>query len=62
MSGQSFTQAHRPVRIATPLGEDVLLLRSMNGVERLGRPFQYELVLLSEQHDLSYKQLSLIHI
>src|SRR5664279_2333893 len=57
MSGQSFTQAHRPVRIATPLGEDVLLLRSMNGVERLGRPFQYELVLLSEQHDLSYKQI-----
>ena len=52
-----YTQANRPVRIDTPLGEDVLLIRSMNGVERLGRPFQYEVVLLSEKHDLSYKDI-----
>ncbi len=45
------------MRIATSLGEDVLLLRSMNGIERLGRPFQYELVLLSENHSISYKDI-----
>ena len=51
------TQAHRPVRIGTPLGDDVLLIRSLKGVERLGRPFEYELVLLSEEHDLNYKDI-----
>src|ERR1043165_5036844 len=51
------TQAHRPVRIGTPLGNDVLLIKSMKGWERLGRPFEYELVLLSEQHDLNYKDI-----
>jgi len=53
----SYTQANRPVRIATPLGEDVLLFRKMTGVERLGRPFQYDLILLSENHDLDYKDI-----
>ena len=51
------TQAHRPVRIGTPLGDDILLIKSMKGGERLGRPFEYELVLLSEQHDLNYKEI-----
>lgn len=51
-----FTQATRPVRIATSAGEDLLLVSSMTGEERLGRLFQYELVLLSEQHDLDYKK------
>jgi len=45
-------QAERPVRVVTPLGEDVLLFRRMTGTERLGQPFQYELILLSEQHDV----------
>ncbi len=53
----NYTQANRPVRIATPLGEDVLLFRKMAGVERLGRPFQYDLVLLSEKHDIDYKDI-----
>jgi len=53
----TYKQASRPVRIATPLDDDVLLLRSMTGIERLGRPFQYELVLLSEKHDVDYKEI-----
>src|SRR6516164_6377571 len=53
----TYTQANRPVRIATPLQEDALLLRSMTGVERLGQPFEYELVLLSEKHDVDYKEI-----
>jgi len=57
MSDPTYLQDHRPVRIATPLGDNVLLLRSMQGIERLGRPFQYELVLLSEKHDVTYKDI-----
>ncbi len=53
----TFKQARRPARIATPLGDDVLLFHSMTGVERLGRPFQYELVLLSEKRDIDYKKI-----
>jgi len=29
----------------------------MTGVERLGQPFRYELVLLSEKHDVDYKDI-----
>lgn len=53
----SFTQSNRTVRIETPLGKDVLLVKSLTGTERLGRPFQYELVLLSEDHELDYKKI-----
>ena len=41
------TQQHRQVAITTPLGEDVLLLVSIRGREQLGRPFEFELRLLS---------------
>ena len=51
----TYAQTNRPVRIATPLGDNVLLVKSLTGGERLGRPFQYELVLYSETHDLDYK-------
>lgn len=57
MSTPTYKQANRPVRISTPLEEDVLLLRSMTGVEKLGRLFEYELVLLSEKHDVDYKEI-----
>ena len=42
------TQQHRPIAIETPLGEDVLLLRSMSGTESLGRLFEYDLDLIHE--------------
>ncbi|RCX31118.1 hypothetical protein DFQ59_10382, partial [Thioalbus denitrificans] len=45
-------QSDRNVAITTPLGADVLVLRSMSGTERLGRLFEYELELLSEDHDI----------
>src|SRR6516162_10836188 len=53
----SWKQADRPIRIKTPLGDDVLLVGSLNGTEQLGRPFKYELVLYSEDHELDYKKL-----
>jgi type VI secretion system secreted protein VgrG len=46
-------QSDRNVAITTPLGAEVLLLRSMSGTERLGRLFEYELELLSEDHDIA---------
>jgi type VI secretion system secreted protein VgrG len=45
------TQAHRPAAAYSPLGEDVLLLRRMIGVEELGRLYEYELELVSEHPD-----------
>lgn len=42
------TQVHRTLAIHTPLGEDVVLLRSLRGEERLGGLFRYNLHLLSE--------------
>ena len=43
------TQKNRPLAIDTPLGEDVLILTRMSASEELGRPFRYELDLVSEQ-------------
>lgn len=53
----TYKQENRPVRIKTPFGEDALLVKSLAGTERLGRPFQYELVLASEGHELDYKKI-----
>ncbi len=47
------SQAGRILSVSTPLGEDVLLLRSMSGSERLGAPFEYELELASPNIDIS---------
>jgi len=46
------TQADRPISVNTVLGPDALLLASMSGEEQLGRPFEYELALLSERIDI----------
>jgi type VI secretion system secreted protein VgrG len=52
-----YKQGRRPVRISTPVGEDALLFRKLVGREELGRPFQYEVTLLSEQHEIAYKDI-----
>lgn len=48
------TQANRGAAVYTPLGSDALLLRRMTGTEKLGRPFEYELDLLSEDWDIDF--------
>jgi len=50
-------QAHREVALSTPLGEEVLLLASFSGVEHLGRRFEYDLELLSENHAIKYDDI-----
>jgi type VI secretion system secreted protein VgrG len=51
------TQAGRVAGIATPLGEDELVLQSLHGEEQLGRPFRYELELLSENSQINLADL-----
>ena len=51
-STQKPTQDYRKVTVGTPLGKDVLLFGRMTARERLGRLFQFDLELFSEDCDL----------
>ena len=51
------TQANRIAAVGTPLGDDVLLLASLHGTEQLGRPFQYDLDLRSEDASIDFDQI-----
>src|SRR5262245_34776917 len=53
----NFTQATRRISISTPLGEDVLLFRSMEGHETMSRPFLFQLDLLSQEDTLPYDSM-----
>ena len=44
----SLSQSTRLAQVSSPLGEDALILERMDGVEELGRPFEFELSLVSE--------------
>ncbi|WP_133512513.1 type VI secretion system Vgr family protein [Candidatus Thiosymbion oneisti] len=44
------SQRARTLAVTTPLGEDILLLRSMRGSERLSTLFEYQLELISESY------------
>jgi type VI secretion system secreted protein VgrG len=50
------TDAHRGVKIDSPLGED-LVCRSVVGKECLGRMFEFQLDLLSQRPDLQFKDI-----
>jgi type VI secretion system secreted protein VgrG len=50
-------QTARAVEIITPLGDDVLLFHRMTATEELGRLFQFELDLLSNDPDLKFEDL-----
>ncbi len=39
--------------VSSPLGKDELLLHSMSATERLGRPFEIRLNLLSKDNDIA---------
>ncbi len=51
------TQADRNVAITTALGDDVLLVKSVSVTERLGRPFQIEADLASEQGSVNFDDI-----
>lgn len=50
-------QHSREVEVFSPLGENVLLLQHMTATEALGRLFEFELNLLSEQPDIQLQDL-----
>ena len=54
---RNLSQANRDVVVATPLGEDVLVFKSMAGTEQLGRLFQYDLELLSTNPAISHEDI-----
>ncbi|HXI52103.1 MAG TPA: hypothetical protein VNH84_11375, partial [Candidatus Saccharimonadales bacterium] len=51
------TQQNRLLAIGTALGEDALLVRKFSFTEQLGRMFQMEVDLLSDQTALDFNQL-----
>src|SRR4051812_38046669 len=53
-----FSQADRPMAVATPLGPDVLLLQGFSGSEALSRLFRFRLDLLAESiTDIAFDQV-----
>ena len=53
----SLTQTNRQIGIDTPLGEDVLLLRSFQGHEAVSRLFTFDLDLVSEDLSVNYDDI-----
>jgi type VI secretion system secreted protein VgrG len=52
------SQQGRQFTVSVPsLGEDVLLFHKMTAKEELGRLFKYEIELLSEDHDITLKEV-----
>ena len=51
------TQQNRLLAVSSPLGEDVLLLRSIHVEEELGRLFEFNLELYSEKSDISLSDI-----
>jgi len=51
------TQATRNIAIDTPLGEDILLLRSFSGHEEISRLFEFDLDLLSEDYEINFDNI-----
>ena len=54
---ENVTQANRPIVVTTPLGDDVLLFHSMSASESLGRLFQYDLDMLSNDPEIKHKDI-----
>ncbi len=57
MATIGFTQTGRALRIETPLGQDVVLLRSVSGQESVSQLFRFQLELLSENDAISYDEI-----
>jgi type VI secretion system secreted protein VgrG len=52
-----YTQENRFIAIDTPLGTDVLLLTGFTGTEGLSSFFSFELDMLSENHNIAFKDI-----
>jgi type VI secretion system secreted protein VgrG len=52
-----YTQIDRPFRLKTQLGDDILLLESFQGYERVSTPYRFLLRVLSENPNIDMKAL-----
>ncbi len=52
-----YTQADRSISVATPFGDDVLLLTGIRGQEAVFELFRYELDMISEDGDLDFSTI-----
>lgn len=52
-----YTQDNKLMSIDTPLGKDELLLARFSGKEGMSRLFEFELELLSENHEIDFKEI-----
>lgn len=55
----TWTQANRPYRLKTPLGDDVLMLVSWEGEEHVSSFYRFSLVAISARDDISAKEVLL---
>jgi len=53
----SYTQENRLIAIDTPLGKDVLLLEGFRGMEGISLPFQFDLDLVSLNHNIVFNDI-----
>jgi len=44
----AYLQQNRKIRVSTPLGENVLLLKAFSGTEEISRPFRFQLEMIAE--------------
>ncbi|HBD09961.1 MAG TPA: type VI secretion system tip protein VgrG, partial [Syntrophobacteraceae bacterium] len=51
------TQENRAISVDTPLGRDVLCLLGFKGHEEISTPFQFELEMVSENHNISFESI-----
>jgi type VI secretion system secreted protein VgrG len=55
---QTYTQAHRPLAITTPLGKDVLLLTGFRGHEAISQLYNFQVDLLAEaQNEIRFDRI-----
>ena len=59
MAQQDWSQEHRPFRIYTPLGKDVLMLTAFKGEERISQLYKYTVSAISKRADIEPKELLL---
>lgn len=52
-----YKQQDRPIKVQTPLGEDVLLLERFEGKEAISQPYEFHLHMVSTQKNLDLTQL-----
>ena len=50
----NITQANRMATLKTPLGEDVLVLKSFSGAEGLGELFEFQVDAFSEERSIDF--------